>query len=193
MNPLRKKSRNWIDQAKSDPHHVVAVAAGLAALVALAGWGRPATVLAQDAPYTEASLQGDYGWLAAYSGDVARLVGTAQFDGKGNLTSGSARVVIAFNTVKSITATGSYTINPDGTGTMTVNIYGVATPPPTVIYDFVITKACVINGIKIATEVQAAQEGPSVVATSESTFVTHVFTRRPNPEEHHRRSTPEAR
>jgi hypothetical protein len=111
-------------------------------------------------------------------------VGTAHFDGKGNVTQGSARVVIAGGTVKPLTVTGSYTMNPDGSGLMTLTVFGVATPPPTVTYDFVITRARVIDGIKIATEVQAAQEEPSVVVTNQNSFVTHAFTRRPDHEEH---------
>lgn len=82
-----------------------------------------------------------------------RLVGTAHFDGKGNLTSGSARVVIVGGT-----------------------------PPPVVNEDFVITKAHFIHGINIATEVQDAQEEFSVVVSMGSGFVTHVFTRRPDDE-----------
>jgi hypothetical protein len=50
--------------------------------------GRPTAELAQDTPFTAASLDGDYGFVGTYAGDVARLVGTAHFDGKGNLASG---------------------------------------------------------------------------------------------------------
>jgi hypothetical protein len=46
------------------------------------------------------------------------------------------------------------------------------------------TKARFIHGIKIATEVQDAQEEPSVVVSTGSVFVTHVYTRRPDHEEH---------
>jgi hypothetical protein len=158
-------------------------AAVLAVLVALAVLGKPAATLAQDTPYTEASLDGDYGFVGAYSGDVARLVGTAHFDGQGKFTYGSARVVIEGGTVKSITNTGVYTVNPDGTGTISVTVYGVATLPPTVHLDFVIAKAHFHNGAKLATEIQDAQEEPSVVVTNMETFVTHTFTRRPDREE----------
>jgi hypothetical protein len=131
------------------------------------------------------SLEGDYAFVGAYSGDVARLVGTAHFDGRGDFTGGSARVVIVGGTVKSISYSGQYTVNPDGTGTITLSVFGVATPPPTVTLDFVITKARFANGTKIATEIQDALEGPSVVVPGQNSFVTHVFTRRPDRE--HRR------
>jgi hypothetical protein len=122
--------------------------------------------------------------VGAYGGDVARLVGTAHIDGKGNLTDAGARVIIVGGAVKPITLSGGYTIKPDGTGKITVTVFGVTTPAPTVNFDFVITKAHFIHGIKIATEVQDAQEEPSVVVAIGNGFVTHVYTRRPDQEEH---------
>jgi hypothetical protein len=73
-------------------------------------------------------------------------------------------------------------MNPDGTGTITLTVFGVATPAPVVTLDFVITKARFVNGIKVATEIQDALEGPSVVVPGQNSFVTHVFTRRPDRE-----------
>jgi hypothetical protein len=184
MNLVHKECRNRTDRVKTKRRQLSKVAAALTALVALAVLGRPTAVFAQETPYTVASLEGDYGFVGAYSGDVARLVGTAYFDGKGNLTTGSARVVIVGGHVKPITYSGVYTMNPDGTGKITATVFGVATPPPIVNFDFVITKARFIHGIKIATEVQDAQEEPSVVVSTGSVFVTHVYTRRPDHEEH---------
>jgi hypothetical protein len=187
MNLVSHKCRRWINPVKVQRRQLSILATALGALVALAGFGSPTAAFAQDVPYTEASLQGDYAFVGAYSGDVARLLGTAFLDGKGNLTSGSARVVIEGGTVKSITYSGQYTINPDGAGRMALTVFGVATPPPTVYLDFVTTKARFINGIKIATEVQDALEGSSVVVPGDNSFVTHVFTRRPDREDHHQR------
>jgi len=48
--------------------------------------------------------------------------------------------------------------------------------------DFVITKATLSNGIKVATELMDAQEEPSVVVVDQPSFVTHTFTRRPDDE-----------
>jgi hypothetical protein len=183
MNLVSHEFRKWINPVKTKRRQLSIVAAALGALFALTGFDIPTAAFAQDAPYTEASLKGDYAFVGAYSGDVARLLGTAIFDGKGNLISGSARVVIVGGAVKSITYSGQYTLNPDGTGRMALIVFGVATPPPTVYLDFVITKARLIDGIKTATEIQDALEGSSVVVPGENSFVTHVFTRQPDDED----------
>jgi hypothetical protein len=183
MNLVPKEIRNMQGQARVKILHLRNAMVALAALLALASIGNPAAMLAQESGYTAESLEGDYAFVGAYSGDVARLVGTAHFDGRGDLTSGSARVVIVGGAVKSISYSGQYTVNPDGTGTMTLSVFGVATPPPTVTLDFVISKARSVHGTKIATEIQDAQEGPSVVVPSQNSFVTHVFTRRPDRED----------
>ncbi len=184
MNLAPKEYQNRTDRVKTQRRKLLNEAAALAALFVLAVLASP-TVFAQETPYTVASLEGDYGFVGTYEGDVARLVGTAHFDGKGNLTSGGARVVILGGTVTPVTYTGVYAVNADGTGTISITVFGVATPPPVVTEDFVITKARFINGVKIATEVQDAQEQPIVVVTGGGgVFVTHVYTRRPDREEH---------
>lgn len=182
MNMAHKEIRNMTDQVKRKRLYLLHGMSVLTALLALALICNPLAVFADESPYTAESLEGDYAFVGAYSGDVARLVGTAHFDGRGDLTSGSARVVIVGGTVKSISYSGQYSVNPDGTGTMTLSVFGVATPPPSVTLDFVIAKARFTNGIKIATEIQDALEGPSVVVPGQNSFVTHVFTRRPERE-----------
>jgi hypothetical protein len=184
MNRVYHDFRKGTNPLETNRGRILKAVAAMAALIAVVVLGRPTAAFAQEVPYTEASLEGDYSFVGAYSGDVARLVGTAHFDGKGNMTNGSARVVITGGAVKAITYTGQYTMNPDGTGTMAVTVFGVALPPPTVTLDFVISKARYIHGMKIATEVQDALEGPSVVVPGQTSFVTHVFTRRPDREEH---------
>lgn len=178
--------RNWAARLCPKRRLLLRIAAALVFLVAIAGFGGLTAVSAEDAPYTEASLTGDYAFVGHYSGDVASLVGTAEFDGKGDLTSGSARVVIVGGAVKAITYNGQYTMNPDGTGKMALTVYGVGTPAPMVTLDFVITKARVVDGIKVATEIEDALEGPSVVVPGQNSFVTHVFTRRPDRERRRR-------
>ena len=182
MKLKHEQFRNVTDRVKMRRRQLLNLAAALTALLGLALICNPLAVLAGETPYTSESLEGDYAFVGAYSGDVARLVGTAHFDGRGDLTSGSARVVIVGGTVKPITYAGQYTVNPDGTGTLTLTVYGTATPAPTATLDFVITKARFTNGIKIATEIQDALEGPSVVVPGQNSFVTHVFTRRPDRE-----------
>jgi hypothetical protein len=182
MNFVFKEFRNLAGRGQTKRPHAMNVVAALTGLLALVVIFSPTKIFAQEIPYTAESLEGDYAFVGAYSGDVARLVGTAHFDGRGDLTSGSARVVIVGGTVKSISYNGQYSVNPDGTGTMTLSVFGVATPPPTVTLDFVISKARFTNGTRIATEIQDALEGPSVVVPGQNSFVTHVFTRRPDRE-----------
>ena len=182
MNRVGQECQGRTNRVKPTRRHFVALAAVVSSIFTLALLLTPAKVSAEGSSYTEASLRGDYGFVGTYSGDVARLVGTAYFDGRGNMTSGSARVVISTGVVKAITYNGVYTINSDGTGTIAVTVYGVATPPPTVHLDFVVTKASLNNGIKVATELMDAQEEPSVVVVDQPSFVTHTFTRRPDDE-----------
>ncbi len=182
MNLMHKEFRKMEVRGNTKHPRLLNVAAALAVLFLLATMIVPSAIRAEENPYTAESLEGDYSFVGAYSGDVARLLGTAQFDGRGDFTGGSARVVIVGGTVKSISYSGQYTVNPDGTGTISLTVFGVATPPPVVIIDFVISKAQFHNGVKVATEIQAALEGPSVVVPGQNSFVTQVFTRRPERE-----------
>jgi hypothetical protein len=56
-------------------------------------------------------------------------VGTQTFDGKGG-TTGAATLVDANGTVHQLTMTGTYTVNPDCTGTFTLQIapFGATVP-----------------------------------------------------------------
>ena len=182
MKLVQKGFRNVSNRVETRRHHRIHVVTALGVLLALAMLFNCTAVLAEENRFTAESLEGDYSFVGAYSGDVARLLGTAHFDGRGNLTEGSARVVIEGGTVKSITYSGQYTVSPDGTGRMalSVSVLGATTPPPIVYLDFVITKARFADEVKIATEIQDALEGPSVVVPGQNSFVTHVFTRRPD-------------
>lgn len=97
-------------------------------------------IWAQDGPFqtacTNATLEGDYGFTvtgtrpSAPSGPVETVVGVAMthFDGNGNFTQtdnihGSITGLAAPNRQ----GTGSYTINPDCTGTMKLNNPGSPT------------------------------------------------------------------
>jgi hypothetical protein len=146
----------------------------------------PPSVLAEEhhgtlPVYSLASYQGDYAVVGAYGANIARLIGTYQADGKGNID-GTARVNLpgAHNdrVVVSISFGGTYIVNDDGTGTIyfTVALPGGGTAPATL--DFVFTKAKVLGGIKVATEVATAQRERSSVVNGE--FVTHISTRRPD-------------
>lgn len=130
--------------------------------------------------YSLASYQGDYAVIGTYGQNVARLIGTYHADGEGNI-SGTARVNLpgagTARAVVPVSFAGYYTINDDGTGTIyfTVALPGGSTSPATL--DFVITKAAVMDGIKVAIEIATAQREPSSVVNGQ--FVTHISTRRP--------------
>ncbi|MDQ6675854.1 MAG: hypothetical protein M3Z09_00995 [Acidobacteriota bacterium] len=127
-----------------------------------------------------ASLQGDYAVVGTYGANTARLIGTYNADGRGNIK-GTARVNLPgpgnIRVVASISFSGTYTVGDDGTGTINfiVMLPGGGTAPATL--DFVMTKAIVLEGMKIATEVATAQREPSSVVDGQ--FVTHISTRRP--------------
>jgi hypothetical protein len=131
--------------------------------------------------YTAASLHGDYAAVATYGADVARALGVQTLDGLGNVK-GSAIVnqpgLNGTRKIVSITFTGSYTVQSNGTGTMflTINLPNGSTANAT--EDFVITSAKLRNGIPIATEIVDAQEQPSTVIPG-GVFVTHTYTLRP--------------
>src|SRR5579872_1630838 len=133
--------------------------------------------------YTLASLCGDYAAVATYGANVARALGHEEMDGLGKLT-GSAIVNQPgpndTRAIASIGLAGTYTVNPDGSGSMilTITLPGGATASVT--EDFVITKSKVVDRIEIATEIQDAQEVPSAVI-DESSLVVHAYTLRGTP------------
>ncbi len=130
--------------------------------------------------YSLASFEGDYAVVGTYGANVARLIGTYHADGKGSI-SGTARVNLpgagTARVVVPITFAGPYTVDDDGTGTITftVGLPGGGTSVATL--DFVITKAVVVDGVNVATEIADAQREPSSVVSGQ--FVTHVSKRRP--------------
>ncbi|MBV9501759.1 MAG: hypothetical protein JO138_20500 [Acidobacteriaceae bacterium] len=130
--------------------------------------------------YSVESLRGDYAAVATYGANVARALGTQTLDGVGNLK-GSAIVnqpgLNGARTIVSITFTGTYTVNSDGTGTMSLTIMLPNGKTANATEDFVITKAKILGGIPIATEIIDAQEQPSTVIPG-GVFVTHTYTRR---------------
>jgi hypothetical protein len=105
-------------------------------------------------------------------------------DGRGKLT-GSAIVNQpgpndTTRSIVSIGLDGTYTVNPDGSGTMllTITLPGGATASVT--EDFIITKSKMVDGVQIATAIQDAQEVPSAVI-DESSLVVHAYTLRGTP------------
>jgi len=114
-----------------------------------------------------ATLQGGFGYTATgtllpsavpppFAGPFGE-VGRQTFDGKGN-TSGTATLSANGNSAK-ITVSGTYTVNPDCTGSMTVNVapLGITTNA-----DFVIAN----DGLQIRT-----------ISTDAGTVETRVYTK----------------
>ena len=133
--------------------------------------------------YTLASVCGDYAAVATYGANVARALGHEEMDGRGNLT-GAAIVNQPgpdnTRTIASIGLAGTYTVNPDGSGTMILTITLSDGTTASVTEDFIITKSRMIDGHEIATEIQDAQEVPSAVIDN-SSLVVHSYTLRGTP------------
>jgi hypothetical protein len=130
--------------------------------------------------YSLASLQGDYAVLNHYGANLALGIGTEQFDGngkcKGSLllnrpTSTGARELVA------LTSTGTYTVNQDGTGTISLEVTLPDGSIKTATEDFVITRSELIRGVLVGTAISDEQREPSLVLGN-GVFVTQNFTRR---------------
>ena len=138
--------------------------------------------LAQDEgpQYTLSSLCGDYGAVVTYGANIAAGFGHEKYDGQGNATGSALANQPGARTITSFGISGTYTVNKDGSGirTLTIALPGGSTAQ--VIEDFVITKAEVINGIAVATEIADAQREPSAVIDDQS-LVRHILTLRSKP------------
>ena len=135
------------------------------------------------AKYTLASFCGDYGVVGSYSGGIARALGTQTMDGHGNLTGSAIINEPGPNNTRSITSigfSGTYTVNPDGTGKMALSITVQGGTIVNVTEDFVITKTRTVNGTALASEIQDAQEVPSVILST-PTLSVHTYTLRSAP------------
>ena len=104
------------------------------------------------------------------------------FDGLGTLK-GSATVnqpgLNGSRTIAKVTVAGTYSVESDGTGTMSVTVMLPNGTASDVTEDFVITKADSRDGMLIATCIFDAQQQPSVIISGD-VFVTHTYTRRPD-------------
>jgi hypothetical protein len=82
---------------------------------------------AQDKGCTNASLQGTYAYTSTgtitappdIAGPIAE-VGSQYFDGKGNTT--ATATISASGQIQALTITGTYTVNPDCTGTASLQV-----------------------------------------------------------------------
>ena len=102
---------------------------------------------AQTCPYTLASLQGSYAVLVNYGANVALGLQTQVLDGKGNLTrtgvlnQPTAGSTTGARTVATVSSTGTYTVNCNGTGTITRIVTRPDGTTAPAMDDFIITAA----------------------------------------------------
>jgi hypothetical protein len=138
-------------------------------------------------PYTAASLKGTYAVVITYANNVGLGLQMETFDGNGNITrtgiinqpaDGSST---GARNVTTATSNGTYTVNCNGTGTITrivTRADGTTAPGSD---DFIITAASKNPGQQpIATTITDVQREPSVILSG-GVFVTRVHTRLPDP------------
>ena len=137
--------------------------------------------------YTLASLQGSYAVLVNYGASVAIGMQTEVLDGKGNLTrtgvlnQPTAGSATGARTVGTVTSTGTYTVNCNGTGTITRLVTKPDGTTAPAVDDFIITEAVkAVGRPAIAMTIVDAQRDPSVILPG-GVFVTRVHTRLPDP------------
>ena len=150
--------------------------------------GVPSLVLSQGvsngAKYSEASFQGSYALVGTYGANVARSLGTltannGKFVEKQIVNEPAAGSTTGERTIVSTSATATFTINSDGTGVATVSLTLPNGTIVTLTEDLLITKAEIIHGELVATELVGASEEPSAIVPG-GVFLTHHYTRRPD-------------
>jgi hypothetical protein len=148
-------------------------------IVLLAGMFVPVSG-AQGPRYTLASLQGDYGVVTHYNGNLAQGVGTEYFDGNGKCHASlilNRPTATGTRELVPLTLTGTYTVNNDGTGIFSVQVTLPDGSIKTATLDFVITRSQVMRGVPVALQIADEQREPSLVLGN-GVFVTQDFTRR---------------
>ena len=125
----------------------------LTALVLLMAGAAYARADADEHAYTWASFHGDYAVVGTGGANAAGLLGTIRADGLGTV-SGSALANLpgsSARTLVNITYSGTYTINPDGTGVITVTVTLPSGRTAAGDLDVLITLAKDLHGEKLAT------------------------------------------
>jgi hypothetical protein len=126
------------------------------------------------------SLEGDYAVINHYGANLALGIGTEHFDGGGGMRGTlllNRPTATGTRELVSLTSTGTYTVNEDGTGTI---LLAVTLPDGTIktaTEDFVITRTAWIRGRIVALEIEDEQREPSLVLGN-GVFVTQTYTRR---------------
>ena len=105
--------------------------------------------------FTNESFQGNY----AFTGSVGKGVGLGVGIADGNGTISGSVIQRFWNRKRfEVAMDGTYTVNEDGTGRMTFNVSDEADESADLGADFVITRAEVIDGVKLATEIFVVQD-----------------------------------
>jgi hypothetical protein len=171
-------SERWKEETMNAKRNLIRVAA-----VLLAVFSSVALAQEETPKYTLASLCGDYGAVVTYGANIAAGFGHETYDGKGNATGSALANQPGANGTRTITRfgiSGTYTVNKDGSGVRNLTIALPGGGTAQVIEDFVITRAKVIDGVAIATEIADAQREPSAVIDDQS-LVRHTLTLRSKP------------
>ncbi|MBL0156940.1 MAG: hypothetical protein IPP47_07520 [Bryobacterales bacterium] len=135
--------------------------------------------------YTLASLQGNYAVVVNYGANVALGLQPETLDGQGNLSrtginnQPTAGSTTGARTISNVTSTGTYTVNCNGSGTITRLVTRADGTTATAADDFVITESSEKDGRLIATTIVDAQRDPSVIVAG-GIFVTRTHTRLPD-------------
>jgi hypothetical protein len=156
-----------------------------------ASFGTTRTRADQHSCYTDESLEGSWAVVGTYAANVAKSFGERTIGEAGNFTGTfvlNAPVVgspTGARVISTGTQVGVYAINCDGTGTITRTVTSSTGVVAQQIDDFIVTKAIVKDGRRIATTLEDAQRVPSALIPG-GIFLTRVQTRQPGGEEHER-------
>ena len=141
---------------------------------------------AQTCPFSLASLQGYYAVVITYGANVGMGLQSEHLDGKGNLTrTGIINQPVVGSTtgarsVTPVTSVGTYTVNCDGTGTITRTVTRADGTTADTSDDFIITKSEFLHGWPwTAISITDVQRDPSVIVPG-GIFTTRVHTRLPD-------------
>ena len=136
--------------------------------------------------FTQASLQGSFGAVVEYSGNVAAAIESETLDGQGNVAQTAIinQPVLGSTTgqraVSTATVKGTYTLSCSGSGIVNRLVTRADGTTAVSTDDIIITRATVQGGQLIATEYAVSQQNPSVVVPG-GVFVSQTHTLRVQP------------
>ena len=128
--------------------------------------------------YNLASFHGDYAVVGAGGSNVAALLGTLTADGHGGV-SGSALANLPGPTARTlvqITYSGTYSVNPDGTGLMTLTVTLPSGRTAAGTLDLLITESRNTRDQSIAIKISGMQR--ELVSSLSGGLVVYKFTKR---------------